>query len=64
MSIDNLPNELPRDASESFGEQLMNDVLPDLFKGFDKGVIKGATIAENGDLTEKYEYLRNYLRRG
>jgi saccharopine dehydrogenase (NAD+, L-lysine-forming) len=64
MSIDNLPNELPRDASESFGEQLMNDVLPDFFKGFDKGVIKGATIAENGDLTEKYEYLRNYLRRG
>jgi len=64
MSVDNLPNELPRDASESFGEQLMNDVLPDLLKGFDQRIIKDAMITENGDLTDKYEYLRNYLRRG
>lgn len=61
MSIDNLPNELPRDASESFGKQLMEFVLQDLLKSFDAPIIKNATIAANGDLTEKYEYLRNYL---
>jgi saccharopine dehydrogenase (NAD+, L-lysine-forming) len=61
MSIDNLPNELPRDASESFGEQLMEFVLPDLLKSFDAPIIKNATIAAGGDLTEKFAYLRDYL---
>lgn len=61
MSIDNLPNELPRDASESFGEQLMKYVLPELLKGFNQPIIKKATIAEDGDLTGKFEYLRDYL---
>jgi alanine dehydrogenase len=61
MSIDNLPNELPRDASQAFGEQMMEYVLPDLLKGYDQRIIKDATIAENGDLTEKFEYLRDYL---
>jgi alanine dehydrogenase len=61
MSIDNLPNELPRDASESFGEQLMEFVLPDLLKSFDAPIIKNATITADGDLTKKFEYLRDYL---
>jgi alanine dehydrogenase len=61
MSIDNLPNELPRDASESFGEQLMEYVLPDLLKSFDAPIIKNATIVAGGDLTEKFAYLRDYL---
>ena len=61
MSIDNLPNELPRDASESFGEQLMQFVLPDLLKSIELPMIKNATITANGDLTPKYEYLRDFL---
>lgn len=61
MSVDNLPNELPRDASTSFGEQMINYVLPDLLKGYDLPIIKNATIAEEGDLTPKFEYLRQYL---
>jgi len=61
MSIDNLPNELPRDASESFGEQMMKYVLPELLKSYDQSIIKHATITENGDLTKKFEYLRDYL---
>jgi len=61
MSIDNLPNELPRDASESFGEQMIQYVLPDLVTDFDQPVIKKATIAENGGLTPNFEYLRDYL---
>ncbi len=61
MAIDNLPNELPKDASESFGEQLMEFVLPELLKDGDQAIIKNATIAEDGDLTKKFEYLRDYL---
>lgn len=61
MAIDNLPNELPRDASESFGNQWTENVLPELLKGADRPAIKNATIAENGDLTQKFEYLRDYL---
>ncbi len=61
MSIDNLPNELPRDASESFGEQMIQDVLPDLLTDYNQPIIKNATIAENGNLTTKFEYLRDYL---
>ncbi|MCK5102055.1 MAG: alanine dehydrogenase, partial [Cyclobacteriaceae bacterium] len=61
MAIDNLPNELPRDASESFGEQLIKFVLPELLKDGDQPIIKNATIAEDGDLTEKFDYLRDYL---
>lgn len=62
MSVDNLPNELPRDASESFGAQMIESVLPVLVKGYDQPIIKNATIAEGGDLTFKFEYLRDYLQ--
>ncbi len=61
MSIDNLPNELPRDASTSFGEQLIKSVLPELLKSTDQPIIKNATIAADGKLTNKFEYLRDYL---
>lgn len=61
MAIDNLPNELPRDASESFGNQLIEFVLLELLKDGDQAIIKNATIAEEGDLTQKFEYLRDYL---
>jgi alanine dehydrogenase len=61
MSIDNLPNELPRDSSASFGEQLMEHVLPKLLQTGDQPMIVDATIAADGDLTEKYEYLRDYV---
>ena len=64
MAIDNLPNELPRDSSASFGEQMLDHVLPDLLKGFNQPIIKNATITEGGDLTENFEYLRDYLNGG
>ncbi|MGB1205685.1 MAG: NAD(P)-dependent oxidoreductase [Chitinophagales bacterium] len=59
MSIDNLPNELPRDASEMFGTALFNHIIPELL-ATDSAIIEKASIAKNGDLTEKYEYLRDY----
>jgi saccharopine dehydrogenase (NAD+, L-lysine forming) len=44
MAIDNLPTELPRDASHEFGQTLMNSVLPYLFHGDEFGIIEKATI--------------------
>lgn len=59
MCVGNLPNELPRDASQYFGEQLMKYVLEDLLKG-GSTVIDRATIARDGRLTEPYTYLEDY----
>jgi len=59
MAVGNLPNELPRDASKFFGEQLIKYILPDLF-GKGSRVINDATIVKNGNLTEKFEYLNEY----
>jgi alanine dehydrogenase len=59
IAVGNLPNELPRDASRYFGEQLIKYVLPDLVKG-GSPVLEKATIAKNGKLTENFQYLKNY----
>ena len=60
MTIDNLPNEMPRDASTAFGEMFIEHVLPQL--NDDKSeMIQKATIAEAGDLGSHFEYLRSYL---
>lgn len=56
MAIDNLPCELPRDASEDFGSQLMETVIPALLED-ESGIIEKATIAENGELTHYFDYL-------
>jgi saccharopine dehydrogenase (NAD+, L-lysine forming) len=61
MSTDNLPGELPRDASADFGRQLMQHVLHDLFTNPDSQMIKRATILDNGKLTERFEYLKDYV---
>lgn len=60
MAIDNLPNELPRSASEEFGNFLIKSVWEELFKENSKMIID-ASITVNGDLGEKYAYLRDYL---
>jgi len=61
MAVDNLPNELPKDASESFGEQFMEHVLPNLLEGYDNPMIEKASIAIDGDLGPHFEYLRTYV---
>ncbi|MGK7950046.1 MAG: NAD(P)-dependent oxidoreductase [Xenococcaceae cyanobacterium] len=60
MAVDNLPNELPRDASEDFGNQLISKVWPELDKTDSQMIYKG-TIALDGDLNKPYEYLRDYV---
>jgi saccharopine dehydrogenase (NAD+, L-lysine forming) len=59
MAVGNLPNELPRDASRYFGEQLIKYVLEDLL-GRGSEIIEKATMVKNGKLTEHFEYLKEY----
>jgi alanine dehydrogenase len=61
MAVGNLPNELPRDASRYFGEQLIKYVLDDIVKG-SSAIISRATIASGGELTGQYEYLGDYAK--
>jgi saccharopine dehydrogenase (NAD+, L-lysine-forming) len=59
MAVGNLPNELPRDASRYFGEQLIKYVLEDLVKG-GSDIIRRATIVKQGEITPIYAYLQDY----
>jgi alanine dehydrogenase len=61
MAVDNLPCELPRSASEEFGQDLINRVLPLLIHADQDDIIKRATIAEQGQLTEAFSYLKDYV---
>lgn len=61
MAIDNLPCELPRSASEEFGRDLIDKILPRLVIEDKEGVIERATIAKNGKLTEHFQYLADYV---
>ncbi|MEQ9426188.1 MAG: NAD(P)-dependent oxidoreductase [Cyclobacteriaceae bacterium] len=60
MAVDNLPCELPRDASEDFGNQLIKNVLPHLLGDDSRRIIADATITKDGQLTEKFSYLSDY----
>jgi alanine dehydrogenase len=63
MSVDNLPNELPRDASEAFGTQFMKHILPCLIDDpANNPVLRRATITENGKLEDNFQYLEDYVR--
>ena len=63
MAIDYLPNELPRNASQDFGDELINNVLPLFLEADDDQVLERATITKNGELTSKYKYLESYVQR-
>ena len=61
MSVDNLPCELPKDASEGFGEMFMKHVIPAFFNGGKDGILQRAKITENGKLTPRFAYLQDYV---
>ena len=61
MAVDNLPCELPKDASEGFGEMFLENVIPAFFNGDKDGVLKRAKMTENGKLTERFSYLQAYI---
>ena len=61
MAVDNLPCELPRNASQDFGAEFLRHILPNLTGEDTDNIIKRATITENGVLTEDYKYLQDYV---
>jgi len=61
MSVDNLPCELPNDASVGFGEMFLQHVIPAFFNNDADGVLHRATITKNGKLTPRFAYLQDYV---
>ncbi len=61
MSVDNLPCELPKDASEGFGEMFMQHVIPAFFNNDKDGILQRAKITEKGKLTPRFAYLQDYV---
>lgn len=61
MAVDNLPCELPRDASEGFGEAFVKNVIPAFFNNDKDGVLERARMTQNGKLTKRYSYLQDYV---
>lgn len=61
MAIDNLPNELPRDASEDFGNMIVTRIIPEILKEEKSEMLHRATIANKGELNELYSYLSDYV---
>jgi len=61
MAVDNLPSELPHEASEEFGHSIMSEVLPYLINK-DDGRINRATTASKGKLCPSFSYLENFIR--
>ena len=60
MAVDNLPSELPREASEEFGNSIISEVLPFLI-GKDDGRINRATTTSQGKLCPTFRYLENFI---
>ena len=60
MAVDNLPSELPRDASVEFGSSVISEILPYLIDK-DDGRINRATTASNGKFCENFTYLNDFI---
>jgi alanine dehydrogenase len=60
MAVDNLPSELPQDASEEFGSSVISEVLPSLINK-DDGRINRATTASNGKFFKNFTYLNDFI---
>jgi alanine dehydrogenase len=62
MAVDNLPCELPKDASEGFGDMFLEHVIPAFFNGDERGILKRARMTTSGGkLTERFSYLKEYV---
>ncbi|KAA3622842.1 MAG: alanine dehydrogenase [Flavobacterium sp.] len=62
MAVDNLPCELPKDASEGFGNMFLEAVIPAFFNGDKDGILERAKITTSeGKLTKRFSYLQDYV---
>ncbi|MEN9700624.1 MAG: hypothetical protein RLZZ301_1822 [Bacteroidota bacterium] len=62
MAVDNLPCELPKDASEDFGNELLKNVFPSLFGPDPDAIIdRGSETTLLGELNAPFQYLQAYV---
>lgn len=61
MAVDNLPCELPRDASEGFGKTFTEKIIPAFFNEDKDGILSRSKMTENGKLTPAFSYLQDYV---
>lgn len=61
MAVDNLPCELPKDASDGFGDLFLTHVIPAFFNGDKEGILDRAAMTNAHQLRPRYEYLQNYV---
>ncbi|WP_223549476.1 NAD(P)-dependent oxidoreductase [Aestuariivivens sp. NBU2969] len=61
MAVDNLPCELPKDASEGFGDMFFEHVIPAFYNNDKDEVLQRAKITDKGKLTERFAYLQDYV---
>lgn len=64
MSIDNLPCELPKDATEGFGEMFIENIIPAFFNNDAEEILARAQITSKGSLTQRFQYLQDYVDEG
>ena len=60
MAVDNLPCELPRSASEEFGRDLIDKILPLFLTDDPDAILHRGTIAKGGELNDTFLYLSDY----
>ena len=61
MAVDNLPCELPKDASTEFGKMFIEHVLDPLIGNDPENIIYRGSETLDGKLTPQFEYLKDYL---
>ena len=61
MAVDNLPCELPRDASKAFADMFIEYVLPAFFNNDADLILEKSKITQNGKLTPRFDYLQDFL---
>ena len=62
MAVDNLPCELPLDASQDFGNELIKNILPALLLEDPDDIIgRGSETNLQGTLNPRFEYLNDYV---
>ncbi|MCF6295576.1 MAG: NAD(P)-dependent oxidoreductase [Flavobacteriaceae bacterium] len=61
MAVDNLPCELPDNASRGFGDMFLEYVIPAFYNNDKDGVLERAKMTENGKLTSRFSYLQDYV---
>jgi len=61
MAVDNLPCELPDNASRGFAKMFYDYVIPAFFNNDKDGILERAKMTENGQLTQRFKYLQDYI---